>query len=192
MKRLIFTLAVCFVFAAAGMGGPAPAEGDRVVVLVRHAEKAAEPGSDPELSEAGKARARALASALEDADIDAIVTTQFKRTRDTAAPVAKVRGLTPIVVPAGGNTAEHAGRVARAVRALPAGSVILVVGHSNTVPAIISALGGPEIPELCESEYAGLFVVVAGGGGPARLIRSRYGAPDPPSAVPCNQNMRQK
>lgn len=147
------------------------------VVLVRHAEKAAEGGSDPLLSPAGEERARALALALRDAGVSAIVTTQLKRTQLTAAPLATERRLTPEVVQAGGAVPAHARAIADAVRR-HAGQVVLVVGHSNTVPAIIGALGGPKLPDLCDSEYGSLFIVTLPASGRARLIRSRYGAED--------------
>jgi phosphohistidine phosphatase SixA len=160
-----------------------------MVVLVRHAERAAEPKDDPGLTEAGAARAGALAAALDQAGVTAIITTELRRTRDTAAPLAKARGLTPEIVAARGATA-HAEAVAAAVRRHP-GGVVLVVGHSNTVPSIIAALGGPKLPDLCDAAYSDLFVLATAGtpeglaapGG--RLVRSRYGAPDPPGASEC-------
>jgi broad specificity phosphatase PhoE len=161
------------------------------VVLVRHAEKAAAPGPDPELSEAGLARAAALAYALSDAGVSSIITTQFKRTRATAAQLAEKLGLTSITVGAGAELAAHAQATATAVRARPAGGVVLVVGHSNTIPVIIRALGGPEFAELCDSEYDKLFVLQIDSAGSARLFRTRYGAPDDPNAPPCVQSMRQ-
>jgi hypothetical protein len=54
------------------------------------------------------------------------------------------------------------------------GEVVLVVGHSNTVPAIITALGGPSMPDLSESDYDDLFLLVPGPEGAARLVRSSY------------------
>ncbi|MEJ7809335.1 MAG: histidine phosphatase family protein [Gemmatimonadaceae bacterium] len=160
----------------------APLAPDTVVLLVRHAEKAVEPGNDPSLSVAGEARAKALAEALRDAGVQAIVTTQLKRTRLTAQPLAESLKLTPEVVPAGG--AAHADSVAAAVRR-HAGHTVLVVGHSNTVPAIIAALGGPKLPDICDAEHANLFVVVIPEGGPARLVRSRYGTADTVAAGAC-------
>jgi broad specificity phosphatase PhoE len=160
-----------------------------VVVLVRHAEKAAQPADDPGLTPEGEARARALAEALAGARIDAVVTTHLRRTRLTAAPAAG--GRAPIVVRAGGDAGAHARAVADSVLARPAGQTVLVVGHSNTIPAIIAALGGPELPDLCDGEYATLFVLAAPGSGRASLIRARYGAADPPGAEGCGRTMRQ-
>src|SRR5947209_6360731 len=58
------------------------------VILVRHAEKAAEPKEDPVLSDAGMTRAKALALALRDAGVQAILTTSKQRTRSTVQPLA--------------------------------------------------------------------------------------------------------
>src|SRR5207302_7571372 len=63
------------------------------VFIVRHAEKA-DDSKDAELSEAGRARAEALANMLRDSKIGVICTTEFKRTQQTAAPLAKALGLT--------------------------------------------------------------------------------------------------
>jgi broad specificity phosphatase PhoE len=145
------------------------------VILVRHAEKASETERDPVLSDAGTQRARDLANALVDAGIGSIITTQFQRTRLTAADVITATKLTPIVVRAGGGS--HAADVAATIRSRPAGEVVLVVGHSNTVNEIIAALGGPAMPNLCDSQYANLFILEMGGPKP-RLIRASYGKPD--------------
>jgi broad specificity phosphatase PhoE len=160
---------------AAAAGEPA------LVVIVRHAEKATAPKDDPPLSAAGAERARALANALAHAGVTAVVTTQLKRTQETAQPIVDALELTPEVVAVGDEpVATHAANVAAAVRRHSKG-VVLVVGHSNTVPDIIAALGGPRIPEICESQYANLFVL-APGPAQARLVRGAYGAADgPPS-----------
>ncbi|MFL5533436.1 MAG: histidine phosphatase family protein, partial [Gemmatimonadales bacterium] len=134
---------------------------------------------DPPLTREGQARARALADALADTRVDAIVTTQYRRTRDTAAPLAAARRITPEVVDLhqGG---DQVGRIAQSVRR-HAGQVVLVVAHAETVSRIIAALGGPRLPDLCEAEYAHLFVLVLRPGAEPSLVHSRYGAPDRPS-----------
>jgi len=166
------------------------AERGQIVVLVRHAEKAAAPEPDVALSEAGRTRAEALAATLAGLRPDAIVVTQYRRSRETAEPLARALKLTPIVVQTGGDVAAHARRAADAVRA--AGDVVVVVGHSNTVPAIIAALGGPSLDEICETEYAHLFTVVRLAGEPPRLIQSLYGAADPPRSGECARAMKQE
>ncbi|HSJ64898.1 MAG TPA: phosphoglycerate mutase family protein [Gemmatimonadaceae bacterium] len=185
-KRLLI-LAAAAAFAVADSAAAQPS----TVVLVRHAEKAAGPGADPALSEAGVARARSLAAVLADAGVGHVITTQFQRTRATAAPFADGAGVTPATVPATSDFAGHVRAVADAVRALPAGAAVLVVGHSNTIPAIIHALGGPEMPELCESEYDKLFILELDATPQPRLVRGRFGAPDDPAAPPCTRAMRQ-
>src|SRR5438045_4134548 len=70
-----------------------------VVILARHAEKGTEPANDPPLTAAGEARARALWEAVKDAGVDAIIATQFARTKQTAAPAAMATGLSVEVVP---------------------------------------------------------------------------------------------
>ncbi len=163
-----------------------------VVILVRHAEKAAEPANDPPLTPAGEARAAALAAALREARVSGIVSTQFRRTLETAAPLARGLGLTPDTVRAGGQSAaQHAQAVAAHVRDRYAGRTVLVVGHSNTIPPIIAALGGPRMPDLCDPEYAHLFVLVLRADGTASLVDSTVGAADPPSAPDCRRTTRQ-
>src|SRR5687768_5460755 len=170
-----------YVLAAAALMGlglqPRPAAiaaPPTVVLLVRHAEKAAQPAQDPPLTEGGSARARALVAVARDAGVKAIISTQFLRTRNTAEPTATALSLTPEIVQAGG-LPQHAKAVAEQVMK-HAGGTVLVVGHSNTIPAIVGALGAPQPRDLCDSEYDQLFVVVIGDAGPPRLIRSRYGA----------------
>jgi broad specificity phosphatase PhoE len=156
------------------------------VILVRHAEKAATPGDDPSLTEAGQARARALMTIARDAGVTAILTTQFARTRETARPATEALKVTPEVVRAVGS--QHAQDAAHAALA-HAGGVVLVVGHSNTVPAIIAALGAPQPPPICDSSYDDLYIVTVPASGPARVIHARYGEPSPREAG-CASMMR--
>lgn len=151
------------------------AQAPTTVILVRHAEKAAAQANDPPLTDAGRARADALLSAVRDAGVDAIITTQFVRTRETAAPTAAALHVTPEVVSASGSS--HVQDVATAVKK-HTGHTVLVVGHSNTVPAIIAALGAPEPRPICDAEYDDLFIVqIPADGSHARLIHAKYGAP---------------
>jgi broad specificity phosphatase PhoE len=156
-----------------------------LVLLVRHAEKAPAPENDPPLTPAGTKRAHALAEALRDADVKAIITTEARRTRETARPLASEIGLVPEIIQPEEDeeVSAHAKKVAAVVRRRK-GETVLVVGHSNTVPAIITALGGPHLPNICDSLYANLFVLVPG--AEARLIQARYGAPDPEPGPGCH------
>jgi broad specificity phosphatase PhoE len=172
----------------AGLPTQAPhAARTTIVVLVRHAEKAATPPGDPGLTEAGRARAQALAAIFEHTRVDAIVTTHYERSRETAEPLATTQHVTPIVVRAGDDTAAHARDVADTVRRQPAGALIVVVGHSNTLPAIVGALGGPALSDLCDAEFATVLTLVIAPDRPVRLLRTSFGAPDPPE--PCGRTM---
>lgn len=137
-------------------GGVEPA-----VFLVRHAERAdtgmmVEAGADPDLSRSGRARAETLAAMLKDARITQIYVTEYKRTRQTAEPLAKILGLEPTRM----NSKDTA---ALAARLKAASGNVLVVGHSNSIPALVNALGVDETITIGESDYDNLFVVVRGG-----------------------------
>jgi broad specificity phosphatase PhoE len=160
------------------------------VILVRHAERATAPAADPTLTDAGTQRAVDLATTLAAARVTTIITTHLQRTRLTAKPLADSSKVTPIMVRAGGPTQAHVDSVATVVRSRPAGEVVLVVGHSNTIPAIVGALGGPKLADLCDTEYATLFILEFASSGPPRLIRAKYGAADPPDADRCARAMK--
>jgi phosphohistidine phosphatase SixA len=149
---------------------------DTVVLVVRHAEKAG-PSGDVPLSSAGEARAQALVAIGREAGVSAVTTTQFQRTRQTGAPLAAAVGITPEVIDVKGGVAEHVKGIADAIRDRYAGRTVLVVGHSNTVPAIVTALGGPKLPDLCDDMYDDLFTVIVSAEGTARVVHARYGAP---------------
>jgi broad specificity phosphatase PhoE len=146
------------------------------VIVVRHAEKAAQPAADPPLTDVGRARAEALWAAVQDAGVRAVITTQYARTAQTAAPTVEHLGIKPEIVGAGG--ADHPARVAAAIRK-HAGETVLVVGHSNTVPAVIAALGAKEPAAICDEAYDNLYVVTIDAGGKASVIHARYGAATP-------------
>jgi broad specificity phosphatase PhoE len=189
-RRRTSPVAALLIALAASMGLASPVlaqDAPTVVVLVRHGEKGTTPAADPPLTDAGNARAQALVKALGGAKLGAVITTQLTRTRETGRPAAEAAKLTMETVPTGA-AATHAKAVADAVRA-HAGQTVLVVGHSNTVTAIIAALGGPQLPDLCDSEYSSLFTLVLDKSG-ARLVRGSYGAPSPEQPTGCPNAMR--
>lgn len=108
-----------------------------IVFLLRHAEKALSPPKDPPLTEAGAARATALAELLAEAGVTHLFASEFERTQKTVAPLA-TRLRKPVTVIAASNPDELAAQL----RALPSGSVAVVAGHSNTIPALVRTLGG--------------------------------------------------
>ena len=154
MRR--FVLSILLLLAAA------PAAAQQLIFVVRHAERADSAAggspmmaSDPDLSEAGRARAEALALALKDAKITAIFVTPYKRTQQTAAPLAKALGIQAAAI----DPKDAAGIVDKAQAA--SGNV-LIVGHSNTVPDILTRLGIADAPAMNDADYDNLFVVIRG------------------------------
>jgi broad specificity phosphatase PhoE len=100
---------------------------------------------------------------LRDAGIRAVFVTEYKRTQETAAPLAKALGITPSVI----TSKDQEGLIAR-IKA-SAGNV-LVVGHSNSVPEVIKRLGVATTVTIADDEFDHLFVVT-----PQRqLITLRY------------------
>ena len=122
------------------------------IFIVRHAEKA-DATKDPDLSEAGRTRAEALAKTLRDANITAIYATEFKRTQQTAAPLAKALGITVTTLPAKDNAALIA-------KLRASNGNALVVGHGDTIPDLIKALGISDPINIGENDYDNLFAVV--------------------------------
>ena len=174
---------------ADAQGGATPQQ--TTVILVRHGEKDASNPQDPDpaLSAAGTQRARDLYQLLKGRHVDAIITTQLGRTRLTAAPAADSLHITPDVVPVTRDAQANAADVAQAIRTQHTGQTVLVVGHSNTVPKIIAALGGPALNDICDSAYGNVFTLVLPASGAPRLERAHYGSADPPDDA-CADGLR--
>jgi broad specificity phosphatase PhoE len=160
---------IAFVLFA-GIASTATAQ--PTIVLVRHAERAdagmsggGTMAADPELSDAGRARADSLARILKDAGVVAIYTTEFKRTQQTAAPLAKALGIQSTTVPA-----NNPGTLLEALQT--ARGTVLVVGHSNTVPDILRGLGVTPEVKIDDKEFDNLFVVTMG--AKPTMVRLRF------------------
>ncbi len=139
-------------------------------VVVRHAEKATDDPRDPNLSEAGTRRAGLLADRLRDANLMAAYATQYRRTQQTAATVAATHALPVTRYEAD----EPATALAARLRSTHQGGTVLVVGHSNTVPAIVQALCACEVQEIGDDDYGNLYRIEPGSDGAPRLQHSRY------------------
>lgn len=169
-----------FCWAAIGaalalmMGGPAVAA--TTVVVVRHAEKVNDPTNrDPELSEAGVERAAALARTLADLPVTGVYSSGYIRTKETARPTAELFGLEVEV-----RDPRDSQGLSDEILRERSGECVLVVGHSNTVPAMLAALGVADPPALSESDYDDLFIVrVPDDGSEPMLLWLHTGAPDP-------------
>jgi len=135
-----------------------------IIFVVRHAEKSAD-GNDPDLSAAGQERAEALARIVKDAEITAIFTTEFKRTQETAAPIAKELHVSPTVIPA-----DQIFALVEKLRGLKGNG--LVVGHGNTIPDLVKALGIATPVNVPENDYSELFFIILG--DKPQLLRLHY------------------
>ncbi len=166
----IYVLTALAALAAAPAPVRAQADTSRfsTILLVRHAEKAGPSGNVP-LNVAGRNRAQRLASMLRDAEIKQIYTTEMTRTRETAAVLATRSRITPQVFPA-----ADIDTLVEKLRFLPAGSVVLVVHHSNTIPDIVAKLGGPRLPPIADDEYDRLLVLTRSPDGMTRVVTLRY------------------
>jgi len=134
-------------------------------VIVRHAEKVPDGSKDPPLTDAGHARAQALAKRLSSVPVIAVYTTPFQRTRQTATPTAQEHGLPLIEYDAKLPASDFAAQL----KQRHAGQTVLVVGHSNTVPDIAAALCSCEVAPMSEAEYDRLMTVRVGADGAATL-----------------------
>lgn len=124
------------------------------VILVRHAEKGTDDPKDPELSEAGKQRAQRLAEVLKEIKVDAIYSTPYKRTRNTVAPLAEVKGLS--IVTYDPSKKDEIDQLLQKF----SGGTIVVAGHSNTVPGFANYLTGKtEFQNFDDSDYDNLLIV---------------------------------
>jgi phosphohistidine phosphatase SixA len=181
VSRFVRALALALLTASGAFAAGTALE-PVTVVFVRHAETAGPTrgGGDPPLSDAGRARAATLARALADSAVTHLFTSQALRCRDTLGPLAATFGLVPTTIPAG-ETERQIG----ALRALPPGSLAVVAGHSNTIPQLVTALGGemgglvddPQYGRVIrDADYGRMVVVVLGGDGiAAASIELRYG-----------------
>lgn len=147
------------------------------VIFVRHAEKMATSEDDPGLSPAGQRRVAELTRQLVDADvvagIDAVYSTPFRRSEETVRPVAEALGL-----PVNAYDAADTEAIMEDIVREHKGKIILVVGHSNTLPALIGNMGASKkVPEIDEDEYDNIYIVSIPWFGKTKTIRLRYGEP---------------
>src|SRR5215470_5385739 len=161
MKRIMIVIALVAVVLCM----PVAAFAQKLVFVVRHAERAdagMQAQTDPPLSAAGEARAKKLAAMLADAGVKDIFATELRRTQDTAKPIAMETGVAVEQV-----ASKDTALLIEKIKSHP-NDVVLVVGHSNTLPAILKALAGVDVT-IADNEYDNLFVVVPATGTMARI-----------------------
>ena len=147
MIKTLAALGTLMLMSGTAMARPA------TIYVMRHLQR--DLGTDPSLNALGRANAARLAEWFRHDRPVAIFVTPYKRTRETVAPLAAKLRLTPRDY----DPRDMAALIA-AVQAEK--GPVLVVGHSNTVSAIVHALGGPEAPELADDDYARIWIVKDG------------------------------
>jgi broad specificity phosphatase PhoE len=176
-RRRRIQIIIIYTAIAVGLAWFFESQATTTVIFVRHAEKAAEPREDPGLSPAGERRVAELTRQLKDADviagIDAVYSTPYRRTEETARPIAEALGL-PVHTYDAADTEAIMERIVREHK----GKIILVVGHSNTLPALMGNMGASKrVPPIAENEYDNIYIVSIPWFGKTKTIRLRYGEP---------------
>ncbi len=168
--RLRLAVSLAAVFVARDVSA------QQAILLVRHAEKATdsnEPGVP--LSDAGRARAARLAEMLRNAGITAIYATDTDRAKQTAEPLARALKLDVKTYSPRDASGKLAPRLLLDRLAKDeASGIVLVVGHQNTVPELLGALGHAGKVEIADKEFDDLFVVAPKPSGPPAIVRMKY------------------
>ncbi len=176
-RRRRIQIVVIYTASAIGLAWFFESQATTTIIFVRHAEKDLTVADDPPLSDAGRLRAAELARQLVDADVvagvDAVYSTPFKRTQETARAVADALDL-PVNIYA----VDDDEAVLENILKRHKGKIILVVGHSDTLPALIANLGASKrVPPIHEDEYDNIYVISIPWFGKTKTIRLRYGEP---------------
>lgn len=168
---IVITALVAGFFMLAKMPKGDTVDKGTIVYLVRHAEKITgeNAGRDPALTNEGEARAEILAGLLREENITKIFSSDYIRTRKTAAPTAEMSGVEIEIY-------DPRDLLTLASLIQEAKGHILVVGHSNTIPETVAALGGVGGSPIFEkSEYDRLYVVTILEDGTVQTDLQRYG-----------------
>lgn len=169
MKNALTALLPLLLLAGCASTPRADADASTTFVLVRHAEKVGDGSDDPALTPAGEARAQSLSRQFAGLPLTAVYSTGYRRTQQTAAPTARAHELAVTTYDAKQPAADFAATLRRE----RAGQTVLIVGHSNTVPGIASALCGCEATAMTEAEYDRLTTVRIDAQGHATLRETK-------------------
>lgn len=178
-RRRRIQIIIVYVAIAIGLAWFFESQATTTIIFVRHAEKQQTPGDDPDLNVAGRRRVAELTRQLVDADVvagvDAIYSTPFKRTMQTAEPLAEALDLP--IHPYDPDPEDPEAMLDDIVRRHK-GKIILIVGHSNTIPELIAELGASKrVPPIADNEYDNLYLISIPWFGKTKTIRLRYGEP---------------
>jgi len=176
-RRRRIQIVAIYTAIAIGLAWFFESQATTTIIFVRHAEKAETPPEDPGLSPAGQRRAAELSRQLVDADVvagvDAVYSTPYRRTQETAQAVADALDL-----PVNMYDASNTEAILETILDRHKGEIILVVAHSNTVPVLIANLGASKkVPPIAEDEYDNIYIISIPWFGKTKTIRLRYGEP---------------
>lgn len=176
-RRRRIQVFVIYTAIAIGLAWFFESQATTTIIFVRHAEQTNHEEADPPLSDAGRRRVAELTRQLVDADvvagIDAIYATPFKRSTETAAELSERLDL-PINIYDANDTEMVLEEILKNYK----GKIILVVGHSNTVPELIANLGASKkVPPIARGEFDNIYIISIPWFGKTKTIRLRYGEP---------------
>ena len=182
-RRRRTQIVILYTLIAIGLAWFFESQATTTIIFVRHAEKDLSVPDDPPLNEAGRERVAELTRQLVDADViagvDAIYATPFRRTQQTAQPLADALDL-----PINTYDASDTEAVLDTILERHKGKIILVVGHSDTVPVLIANLGASkQVPPIHENEYDNIYIISIPWFGKTKTIRLRFGEPYVPAST---------
>lgn len=182
-RRRRLQIAIFYVAMAVGLAWFFESQATTTIIFVRHAEKEITNNNDPGLTDEGKKRVFELTRQLKDADvvagIDAIYSTPFKRNMQTVGPLAAALNLN-----IHNYEKDNYEQVLNEIQDNYKGKIILVVGHSDTLPGLMAELGASKkVPVIADNEYDNIYIVSIPWFGKTKTIRLRYGQPYDPDSV---------
>lgn len=151
-KILLLTVMLCTMVSYAQEKAT---DNTTVYYFIRHAEKdRSDPQNrDPHLTVKGKERAQKWAEVFKNTTFDAVYSTNYNRTLQTANPTAKQNNVEIIVY-------DPRNFDANAFKEKTRGKTVLVVGHSNTTPMLVNALlGKKKYADIRDDNNANLYIL---------------------------------
>lgn len=156
-KILILSLLFLFTFSSYAQEN----ESSTTYYFIRHAEKdkSDKTNKNPNLIMEGVLRAAKWSLVFENVPFDAIYSTDYNRTKQTAQPTAEKKGLEVQIYDPGQLYSDDFANATK-------GKTVLVVGHSNTTPAFVNTiLKEKKYPSIDESNNANLYIVTISASG---------------------------
>lgn len=152
---IFFSVILGFTTPSEEMEINEPQDSISTYYLIRHAEKdRSDAGNhNPDLTPEGAARAEKWAEALKDIKFDAVYSTNYNRTKQTAQPLAAHNKLEI-------SSYDPRNLYDENFKKATSGKTVMIVGHSNTTPHFANAiLGQKKYQDMDDSENGALFIV---------------------------------